>query len=142
MSAKTQLHSRTSLMREVKKLRPALTGSRSSCSFSQIRLVSKEISSRSGNSKTNAQRIDMFCIPRSVENRNIDLQQGQKSVMIAQWENESHCQSSPCGVAWAMRSQWENECISLSVLSVARVMIAQWENECISQSVLSLWPGQ
>ena len=27
-------------------------------------------------------------------------------------------------------------CISLSVLPVARVMIAQWENECISLSVL------
>ena len=24
--------------------------------------------------------------------------------------------------------QWENECISLSVLSMARDMIAQWEN--------------
>jgi len=29
-------------------------------------------------------------------------------------------------IAWS-----ENECITLSVLSVARVMIAQWENECI-----------
>jgi len=37
-----------------------------------------------------------------------------------------------------MIAQWENECISLSVLSVARVMIAQWENECISLSVLSV----
>jgi len=35
------------------------------------------------------------------------------------------------------KAQWENECISLSVLSVAPVMIAQWENECISLSVLS-----
>jgi len=32
---------------------------------------------------------------------------------------------SPLPVAWAMISQWENECISLSVLSVARVMITQ-----------------
>jgi len=31
-----------------------------------------------------------------------------------------------------MVAQWENECISLSVLTVARVMIAQWENECVS----------
>jgi len=31
-----------------------------------------------------------------------------------------------------MIAQWENECISLSVLSSARVMIAQWENECIT----------
>jgi len=37
----------------------------------------------------------------------------------------------------AMRAQWENECISLSVLSMTRVMIAQWENEWISRSVLS-----
>ena len=37
-----------------------------------------------------------------------------------------------------MIAQWENECISLSVLSVARVIIAQWENECISPSVLSV----
>ena len=35
-------------------------------------------------------------------------------------------------------AQWANECISLSVLSMARVMIAQWENECISLSVLSV----
>jgi len=34
--------------------------------------------------------------------------------------------------------QWENECISLSALSVARVMIDQWENECISLSILSV----
>jgi len=32
-------------------------------------------------------------------------------------------------------SQWENEGISLSVLSVVQVMIAQWENEGISLSV-------
>jgi len=37
-----------------------------------------------------------------------------------------------------MIAQWEDKCISLSVLSVARVMIAQWENECISVSVLSV----
>jgi len=30
----------------------------------------------------------------------------------------------------------------LSVLSVSRVMIAQWENECLSQPVLSLAPVQ
>ena len=35
-----------------------------------------------------------------------------------------------------MIAQWENECISLPVPSMARVMIAQWENECISLSVL------
>jgi len=34
-----------------------------------------------------------------------------------------------------MIAQWENECISLSVLSVARVMIAQWENEWIYLTV-------
>ena len=43
-----------------------------------------------------------------------------------------------------MIAQWENECISLSVLSVAWVMIAQWENECISLrsslSVLTVGP--
>ena len=33
-------------------------------------------------------------------------------------------------------------CISLSVLPVARVMIAQWENECISLSVLFVVRGQ
>jgi len=49
--------------------------------------------------------------------------------MIAQWENE--CISlSVLSVARVMIAQWENECISLSVLSVARVMIAQWENPC------------
>jgi len=37
-----------------------------------------------------------------------------------------------------MRAQWENGCISLSVLSMTRVMIAQWENEGISLSVLSM----
>jgi len=35
-----------------------------------------------------------------------------------------------------MIAQWENECIPLTDLSVARTMIAQWENECISLSVL------
>jgi len=29
-------------------------------------------------------------------------------------------------MARVMIAQWENECISLSVLSMARVMIAQW----------------
>jgi len=48
-----------------------------------------------------------------------------------------------------MIAQWENECISLSVLSLTArhdssspwpgwVMIAQWENEFISLSVLSV----
>jgi len=41
-------------------------------------------------------------------------------------------------MARVMIAQWDNECISLSVLSEARVMIAQWENECISLSVLSV----
>ena len=51
--------------------------------------------------------------------------------MIARWENE--CISlSVLSEIQAMIAQWENECISLSVLSMARVMIAQWENECIS----------
>ena len=31
-----------------------------------------------------------------------------------------------------MIAQWEYECISLSVLSMAQVMIAQWEYECNS----------
>jgi len=56
--------------------------------------------------------------------------------MIAQWEHE--CISlTVLSVARVMIAQWENECISLTVLSVARVMIAQWENECISLTVLS-----
>jgi len=56
--------------------------------------------------------------------------------MIAQWENE--CISlSVLSMAWVMIAQWENECISLSVLPMAWVMITQWENECISLSVLS-----
>jgi len=56
---------------------------------------------------------------------------------IAQSENE--CISlSDLSMARVMIAQWENECISLSDLSVARVMIAQWENECISLSVLSM----
>ena len=33
-----------------------------------------------------------------------------------------------------MIAQWENDCISLAVLSEDLVMIAQWENECISLS--------
>jgi len=57
--------------------------------------------------------------------------------MIAQWENE--CISlSVLSVARVIIAQWENESISLSVLSAARVMITQWENECISRSVLSV----
>jgi len=57
--------------------------------------------------------------------------------MVAQWENEciSLCVLS---VTLVMIAQWENECISLSVLSVTLVMIAQWENECISLSVFSM----
>jgi len=55
--------------------------------------------------------------------------------MIAQWENE--CISlSVLPVTRAMIAQWENECISLSVLPVAPAMIDQWENKCISLSVL------
>ena len=38
-------------------------------------------------------------------------------------------------------SQWENEFISLSLLSVARFVIAQWESECISLSVLYVARG-
>jgi len=41
-------------------------------------------------------------------------------------------------VVRVMIAQWENGCISLSVLSRARVMIAQWENGCISLAVLSI----
>ena len=60
-----------------------------------------------------------------------------KSVIIAQWENE--CFSlSVLSLAQVMIAEWENECIPLSVLSVAQVMIAQWENECISLSVISM----
>ena len=52
---------------------------------------------------------------------------------------ENECISlSVLSVARVTIAQWENESISLSVLSVARVMIAQWENECISLSVLSV----
>ena len=58
-------------------------------------------------------------------------------VMIAQWENECISLSVP-SVARVMIAQWENKCISLSVPSVAWAMIAQWENECISLSVLSV----
>ena len=55
-------------------------------------------------------------------------------VMIAQWENE--CISlSILPKARVMIAQWENECISLFILPMARIMIAQWENECISLSV-------
>jgi len=57
--------------------------------------------------------------------------------MIAQWENEC-IPLSVLPVARVMIAKWKNECISLSVLSLARVMIAQWENECISLSVLSM----
>jgi len=35
-----------------------------------------------------------------------------------------------------MITQWENECISQSVLLLGLVSIAQWENKCISLSVL------
>ena len=47
--------------------------------------------------------------------------------------NVSHCLSLWPGVIIA---QWENECISLSVLSMGLIMIAQWEYECISLSIL------
>ena len=61
-------------------------------------------------------------------------------VMRAQWENK--CISlSVLTVARVMIAQRENECISLPVLSMARVMITQWENECISLSVLPHGPG-
>ena len=57
----------------------------------------------------------------------VNGRQPPQSVMIAQWENE--CISlSVLFVATAMIAQWENECISLSVLFVAQVMIAQWAN--------------
>jgi len=36
-----------------------------------------------------------------------------------------------------MIAQWENECISQSILSVARIMIVQRENEGVSLSILS-----
>ena len=55
--------------------------------------------------------------------------------MMAQWENE-WISLPVLSVARAMIAQWENEWISLSVLSVARAMMAHWENECISLSVL------
>ena len=59
------------------------------------------------------------------------------SVMIAQCEDE--CSSlSVLSMAWVMRALWEDECISLAVLSMARVMITQWEDECISLSVFSM----
>ena len=35
-----------------------------------------------------------------------------------------------------MVAQWENECISLSVLPAAQVMVAHWETECVSLYVL------
>ena len=58
-------------------------------------------------------------------------------IKIAQWENECIALSA-ISVARVMIAQWENEYILLSVLSVAWAMIAQWENECISLSVLSV----
>jgi len=54
--------------------------------------------------------------------------------MIGQWENE--CISlSVLSMTRVMIAQWNDECIPLSVLSMARVMIAQWENDSISLSV-------
>ena len=51
--------------------------------------------------------------------------------MIVLGENE--CISlSVLSVAQIMIALGENECISLSVLSVAQIMIVEWENECIS----------
>jgi len=60
--------------------------------------------------------------------------------MTGQWESE--CISlSVLSLAWVMIAQWENECISLSVLFMARVMVAQWEHwedECIALSAHSV----
>jgi len=57
--------------------------------------------------------------------------------MIAQWEND--CTSLfVLSVARTMIAQGENDCTSLSVLSVAWTMIAQWENDCTSLFVLSV----
>jgi len=54
--------------------------------------------------------------------------------------NVSHCLSYPWDPGF-MIARWENECISLSALSVGPgFMIAQWENECISLFVLSVGP--
>ena len=51
--------------------------------------------------------------------------------MIAQWETE--CISLfVLSMARVTIAQWETECSSLFVLSVARVMIAQWDTECSS----------
>jgi len=54
--------------------------------------------------------------------------------MITQWENE-WISLAVLSMTRVMIAQWENEWISLAVLSVTRVMLAQWENECISLSV-------
>jgi len=60
-----------------------------------------------------------------------------RSVTIAQWESE--CISpSVLSVARVVIAQWENKCISPSVLSVAQIMIAEWANECISLPVRSV----
>ena len=59
-------------------------------------------------------------------------------VAIAQWENE--CTSlSALSVARVMIAQWESECISMSAISVARMMVAQWDNKFSSLS--SPWTG-
>jgi len=46
-------------------------------------------------------------------------------VMIAQWEHECISLSILSMAPWVMLAQWETGCISLSVLFMARVMIAQ-----------------
>jgi len=45
---------------------------------------------------------------------------------------------SPWDHSWKLSERMN---VSLGLSSVARVMIAQWENECISLSVLSVAPG-
>jgi len=59
--------------------------------------------------------------------------------VMTQWENE--CISlSVLSLALVMTVEGENECTSLSIFSMALIMTAQWENECISR-LSSLWPG-
>jgi len=41
-----------------------------------------------------------------------------------------------------MITEWESECVSLSILSMMPwVIVAQWESGCVSLSVLSMAPG-
>jgi len=58
-------------------------------------------------------------------------------VMIPKWENE-WISLSVLSMVRVLTAQWENEWISLSVLSMVWVMIPKWENEWISLSVLSM----